>query len=68
MSAKKPLTSIPLARVDGWSKPVPIYTAPEGRTILSLSSRAGDVTVLVTLDNGEVIRIETSAPRFTTVH
>lgn len=62
------LMSIPLARVDGWDCDPPIYTAPEGRTIVGLRSRANDRIVEVTLDNGDVVHIETGAPRFTTVH
>lgn len=64
----RPLKSIPLARVDGWDCTPPLYTAPEGRTIVALHSRANDRIVDVTLDNGEVVHIETGAPRFTTVH
>lgn len=64
-----PRKSIPLARVDGWGDlSPPIYIAPEGRSIVGLRSRANDKVVEVTLDNGDIVRIETGAPRFTTVH
>lgn len=60
--------SILLARVDGWKASPPIYTAPEGRTIAGLRSVTAENIVEVTLDNGEVVRIECGAPRFATVH
>ncbi len=46
----------------------PIYTAPAGRRIVQMHSLPEERIVVVTLDNGDVVRVETGAPRFTTVH
>ncbi len=59
---------IPPTRVDGWDDRPPLYIAPPGRRIVGLRSFANDKIVEVTLDNGEVVRVETGVPRFTTVH
>lgn len=45
-----------------------IYRAPAGRIIVHVDSLPGDKIIIVTLDNGDVVRIETGVPRFTTVH
>lgn len=63
-----PIKSIALARVDGWISRQPIYTAPQGRTIIGMRSAAGDNAVTVTLDNGEIVRVECAAPPGATVH
>lgn len=54
------------AAVD-WETEPPLYTAPAGRRIAKLRSLP-DKIVEVTLDNGDVVRVETGVPRFTTVH
>lgn len=54
------------AAVD-WNVEPPLYTAPAGRRIVNVRSLP-DKIVEVTLDNGDVVHVETGAPRFTTVH